>query len=429
MNYEGAVSERLKPTLKNVTNEFITSTMYRLLYSEEIPNFKVRFTESEAMEFIRGILREYTTTYGEFATRKSQEILKGLEEKADQNEEILVMVINSYQEFFEQLRQFYEQHIRLFFKRTGHSSFHSYAMKNCFELIWLRMMPEDFNDPEAFLRKQVQMIKDNTFEKYDEETCLGKARFLGDNVLCIQNKVARIWDESSQEMHIIIYDKDYYHRKELFNRPHYELPVIRYGIFEKDGKKVCCIASIQNKEDEQSKDATHKKVDRAKYKVNKGMAEVDMEKVEPKSLIAMSIFVNLLNQEGITEIEVPSMYVLDEEYHIKRSEKLIKEFRDRWPSQEVIEQDKKRYDREKRYLDRTYGKEELISEIKSERFIRIFNRLLQHYPSGEVKSYPSELDSCYHISIPRIKRKSEIKNEVLQELYGMVEKQYSDIEI
>lgn len=429
MSYIGSVSDSLKPTFKNVTNEFITRTMYKLLYSKEIPNFRMRFVEPEAVDYIRKTLQEYATTYGEFAKRKSQEILKGLEEKAGPDEDSPVMVIHNYQEFFEELRQFYEEHIRLFFKRTGHSSFHSYAMVNCFDLIWLRMTPEDFNDPEAFLRKQVQMVRDKTFEKYDEETSLGKVPCLGDNILCVQNKVARIWDESSQEIHIRVYDKQYYDNKELFTRPHYELPVIRYGIFEKDGKKVCRIGSIQNKVPEDTKTTMGKKVDRAKYKVNKGVAEEDTERVEPKSLIALSIFVNLLNQEGITEIEVPSMYVLDEEYHIKRSKKLMEEFKVRWPSYDIIEQARKRYERERKYLDKTYDKEELISEIKSERFVKTFSRLLQHYPSGEVKSYPSELDSCYHISVPRVKRKSDINNEVLQEFYGLVEKRYSDIEI
>ena len=87
------------------------------------------------------------------------------------------------------------------------------------------------------------------------------------------------------------------------------------------------------------------------------------------------------------------------------------------------------YLREKAYLDKSYGKEELISEIKTERFIRTFDRLLEHYPRGSVDSYPTELDSNYHITIPKIKSKSEINSELLQEIYGLVARRYEDIQL
>ena len=426
MEYSGSVAQSLLPTFENVTGEFIINTMYKLLYSKDIANFKMRFSEPEAMDFISKTLEKYANQ-SEFAKRKAKKILEGLEDNTSDN--IPVMLINDYQDFFEQLRQFYEEHIRMFFKRTTFSSFHSYAMVNCFDLIWLRATPEDFNDPEEFLRKQVQMIKDNTFSKYDKETSLGKIECLDNNILCIQNKVARIWDETSQEMHISIYDKEYYDNTELFDRQHYTLPVIRYGIFEKDGKKVCRIGSIQNKEVGSKKSAVSKKVDRAKYKVNEGVTEQDMERVEPKSLIALSIFINLLNQEGITDIQVPSMYVLDYNYHEKMGEKLMREFKHRWGDKYISGDGSQRYMRERAHLERTYGKEDLISEIKTERFIKLFNRLLCHYPNASITSYPAEVDNNYHILIPKIKHKTEINGDVLQQLYCAVESQYASIEI
>ena len=426
MEYGGSVAQSLLPTFKNVTEQFIINTMYKLLYSKEIPNFKMRFSETEAMDFISKTLEKYATQ-GEFAKRKSKKILDGL--KDNTSNEIPVMVINDYQEFFEQLRQFYEEHIRMFFKRTTFSSFHSYAMVNCFDLIWLRAKPEDFNNPEEFLKKQVQMIKDNTFSKYDQETSLGKIECLDNNILCIQNKVARIWDEASQEMRISIYDKHYYNNRELFDRPHYTLPVIRYGIFEKAGRKVCCIGSIQNKESENKKSYISKKVERAKYKVNDGVSEQETERIEPKSLIALSVFINLLNQEGITDIEVPAMYVLDYDFHEKMGEKLMSEFKHRWGDKYLSGDGSERYMRERAHLERTYGKEELISEIKTERFIKLFNRLLYHYPNASIASYPTEVDNNYHLKIPKIKHKTAIQGNVLQQLYSAVESQYFSIEI
>lgn len=425
MIYAGTVADSLKPTFKNVTDEFITCTMNQILFNQEKANFRFCFKEPEAIDFIEKVLQDYSKQH-KWSAEQNKKVLETIKQVSNENE-LPVMIVSDYKEFFEQLRQFYEEDIALYFKRTGASGFPVWEMKNCFEQIWLRATPEDFNDPENFLRKQVQMIKDKTFAKYDKETYLGKVACLDNNILCIQNQVARTWDETSRAMEITIYDKNYYDTVQMIKRPSYTLPVIRYGIFERDGKKVCHIGAIQNKEYDEE-DSLHKKVDRAKYKVNKDVDRSETDKVEPKSLIALSIFINLLSQEGITKIEAPSLYVLDHEYHIKKGKQFMSELKDEWP-EEDIKRLPSAYERHLRAVERTYGKEDLISEIKSERFMKLFNRLLHHYPNGQVESYPSELDSNFHITIPHIKNKNEINNNMLCELYGLVEKQYTDIEI
>lgn len=60
-------------------------------------------------------------------------------------------------------------------------------------------------------------------------------------------------------MEITIYDKQYYDNKELWNRPHYTLPVIRYGIYEKENRKICSIGSIQDKNNNMIEDSLRKK--------------------------------------------------------------------------------------------------------------------------------------------------------------------------
>lgn len=426
MKYAGNISKTLEPTYENVTKEFIQSTLYILLCNSTKTNFRMRFEESEAMQYIREILQE-SAKGGPYWERKAQEILKGLSKSEDLDNDTPVMVIRDYKEFFEGLTNLCEQNVHQHFKRTKNSSFPWYERTNCMEEVWLRMTPEDFNDPENFLRTQVQMAKDTTFNKYDNETCLGQSKILGYNYICIQNKVARTWDEASQEMEITIYDKEYYHKENKRYIPKYNLPVVRYGIYEKDGEKICRIFSIQTKETEDRNDV-RKKVDRARYKVNDGVSDESTEKVEPKNLIALSIFVNLLNMEGITKIEAQGAYVLDYEFHEKRNKRLIKDFNERW-TDEKKQRQPDMYIREKTYLDKSYGKEELISEIKTERFVKTFDRLLEHYPMGRVDSYPAEVDSNYHITIPKIKNKSEINSELLQEMYGLVSKQYETIEI
>lgn len=235
-NNNRTIAQSLKPTFENVTREFITETLYKILFSEEIPNFRFDFKENEAIEFIEKILKEYTEKY-DYYKEESLKIIETIKKKTTDNEVQPVMTVNNYKEFFELLRQFYEKTIELFFLRTQMSGFQVREKDNCFEQIWLRATPEDFNNPENFLRKQVKMINDRTFEKYDEETYIGKIPFFDDNILCVKNGIARTWDENSRQFEIRIYDKKYFSNTELFVRPHYILPVVRYGIYEKMEKK------------------------------------------------------------------------------------------------------------------------------------------------------------------------------------------------
>lgn len=174
--YKGTIAECWQPTFENVTREFITETLYKIMFSESMPNFKFDFRQKEAIDFIEEILNNYIHEY-DFYKDEAKKVLQELKHKDIKNTDEPVMVVNDYKQFFENLRQFYEKDIELFFLRTGMSGFTRYEKNNCFEQIWLRATPDDFNNPEEFLAKQVQMINDTTFKKYDEETYLGKLDF------------------------------------------------------------------------------------------------------------------------------------------------------------------------------------------------------------------------------------------------------------
>ena len=210
-SYKGTVAESLLPTFENVSREFITETLYKILFSKELPNFRFAFMEEEAIAFVEEVLNDYIQKY-DFYQKESQKILQTLKQK-NENAKLPVMIVNNYRKFFELLRQFYEKDIELFFLRSGMSGFQVYEKNNCFEQIWLRATPDDFHCPEEFLRKQVEMINDSTFEKYDKETCLGSMSFLDNHILCVKNGIARTWDENSRQIEITIYDKKYYDNK------------------------------------------------------------------------------------------------------------------------------------------------------------------------------------------------------------------------
>lgn len=429
------IADSWLPTFENVAREFIIDNLENLLSSDKLPNFKFDFREKEAIEFIEDIMKKYANSFDKPKDRKEiwerlKKTLEKLKQKTDENEETPVMIVNDYKKFFEYLRQAYEKHIELYFQRRKDSTgFNRWEKNNFFELIWLRATPQDFNNPEEFLKKQAKMIKDTTFEKYDEEIYLGKLECLNNHIITIKNGIARTWDENFRQMEITIYDKEYYTNKELYNRPHYTLPVIRYGIYEKDGKKICSIGSIQNKSDSSDEEKLEKKVDRQKYKINKDIPEEDKEKVEPKNLIALSIFINLLHKEGITDIEVPSMYVLDHEYHRKRNKYLLKKFKEKWTEVDYWDREERQkrekfpedYQKAYKNLMKMFRKEDLISEIKTERQLLTARRLLKHYPKANITAYPEEIDNYMHMQIPLVKDASEINGELLKELYNLVQ--------
>ncbi len=455
----GTIADCWLPTFENVTREFIIDNLENLLSSDELPNFKFDFREEEAIEFIEDIIKRYIDSFKDYDFKEEiqtryEKLLQKIKQKTNENEknklvitlfskeiklkneqdeelsETPVMVVNDYKKFFEYLRQAYERHIELYFQRRKDSTgFNRWEKNNFFEQIWLRATPQDFNNPEEFLKKQAEMIKDTTFEKYDEETYLGKLECLNNHVVCIKNGIARTWDENFRQMEITIYDKEHYNNKELCNRPHYTLPVIRYGIYEKEGKKICSIGSIQHKKDSSDEENLEKKVDRQKYRINKDIPEEDKEKVEPKNIIALSIFINLLHKEGITNIEVPSMYVLDHEYHRKRNKYLLKEFKEEWTKVDYWDREgrpkkeKHPEDYQKAYKNfmKMFRKEDLISEIKTERQLLTARRLLKHYPKANITAYPEEIDNYMHIQIPVVKDASQINGDILKEFYNLVQ--------
>lgn len=422
------IADTLKPTFKNVSKTFITDTLYKLMFDETLANFNFDFRENEAIDFIESVLKKYCKKY-DFYHEKSSKVLKNLKSKDFSNEKP-VMIIHNYKDFFELLRQYYEQDIELYFQRTGFEGFPCYEQTNCFEQLWLRCTPEDFTNPEQFLRKSVSMVKDHTFDKYNKETCIGKLNRFDNNLICVQNKVARTWDETLKEFHITIYDKAHYKNKKLFDRPHYSLPVIRYGIYEKDGKKVCHIGSIQDKRFGDLTDENlgeYVKESRKCFNKGKLRSENFVEKVEPAKLLSLGIFVDFLNQEGIYEIEVPGMLVLDYDYHTKRSEQAKAQFDKEWTEYRK-KQSPEYYKQDLEYLSMNYNKQDTISEIKTERLLYTVKRLISHYPSGEILSYPGNADSLLRLTIPSINKKEDINGDILHEMYSLVNNLYLEQE-
>lgn len=126
------IADSLKPTFENVAREFITKTLYKILYSNEMPNFTFDFRENEAIEFIEKTLQDYRNEYTDkpFDKELKERILQKLREKSNNNNTQPVMIVKDYKKFFEMLRQFYERNIELFFLRTKNPYFPVYEKED-----------------------------------------------------------------------------------------------------------------------------------------------------------------------------------------------------------------------------------------------------------------------------------------------------------
>ena len=160
--------------------------------------------------------------------------------------------------------------------------------------VWKNATIRDFLEPEDFIRRYTDFILDDTFSKYDKETSLGQ--FEGNSVL-VQRKQDDYGFETPYIMHIAL-KKD---------NSIYNLPWIRYGIAKNEqGERIAYIYAVQRVE--RSSDCEYSnKIKKELNRVNGGVKKY--RNITPNALVALSIFIGMLSEEGIKEIRVPDFLI------------------------------------------------------------------------------------------------------------------------
>jgi len=156
--------------------------------------------------------------------------------------------------------------------------------------IWLRMGINDVENIDEFLDKQLQFIKNRTF---DTEEPIPVDTFEGYPVT-MKTKYGDLYDEATRRMVFTIGD-DY---------NNYELPHILYDI---DDDNTCYIYGVQCNDKDKDKH-----IERKLYQLNKGIEEPN---VHPSKVCSLLLFIKQLRSKGITKIIVPGMQVLNYRYH------------------------------------------------------------------------------------------------------------------
>ncbi len=370
------------PVIDNTICFFINNILYKLYNDKDDSiNLLFDFKEKEAKEFIKEIYDKYAAdsqTYNDFRST-----FFDLIDNPHKDGFITIPVYN-YSEFFENLNEVYSLELDKYGEYNELP--YGYArITNFFLDLWLRGSNLDYLDVNRFLELQIEMYRNDLFKDYRDKKFIGSfSEELNIPITC-ENKVSNTWDEAPYEMIFKLYDR--YKLDRSVNPNYYELPKIRYGIFERNGEYVARISSIQRDLDDINEDNYVKKAcNKLKYKI----VDNDFDGIEPNKVISLFMFFNMLKSKGITKVVFPTMLIFDYPYHVKRSIMLDRELKDNW-TEHRIECDPYRYQDFKEYYDRSYGKEEIISKIKTEDLIKTALKASSYIDSSSIRDIDNEI--------------------------------------
>lgn len=336
-----------------------------------IPNLDnvVYFFVEEVMPSLRNTENDDVDLYFDFGENNNR-VFNNYNEK---NVEHVIKVRDS-NKFFELLTQLYELDIETF-SEYKHEPYSFIRMQNFFRDIWVRASDLDFDNIEAYLQKQIEMYKDGTFSMFDQEQKICSLEELKDISFSVKNNFAMTWDEAPFELSFRFYD--YYYVDRYFGIDFFELPKVRYGIYQNGDEKICRVGSIQNDIERQDVDQYALKVlNRARFKLVDDRE--DFEGLEPSKVLSFMIFIKLLKDRGVDKIEMPRLYVLDYNYHVK-TDKILK-----GKIKEKKEENKSLTDFYDEFYDEKKDKADIISKAKSEDLARIAMKAKDYMPDIEV---------------------------------------------
>ena len=325
-----------KISLKELIELFTIRTIYDLNCEKEVPKLKFVFKEEDRSLFETVMKYPYKEEGWTSVNIEPADIEKVME-SADYTCEI-VNVPDALS--FKYLTDITNSQLKLYetFNEPRIAREHCmYIMRR----LWLRMGPNDLNDIERFLDKQLKFVRDDTLDDYRfNQTIIVYYGYP------IKAKVEanRSWDESTRRMTFKIEeDSERYH----------SLPSILYDICE----DTCYIYAIQK---EKSIDNNRiPKIERLLYKLNK---DVNNPTVHPSKVLSLKLFIDLLKENNINTIVVPTLQVLSYSYHEILSNKVKKKQRENeW---------------DELWYKNVVDKQDLISESKTEKLIDTVNRVI-----------------------------------------------------
>ena len=345
-----------KICFKEILEIFLTKTIHDLKSEYDVPKMNFIFKEDTIFKDI--IDNPYNkNSWLPNAKKEDLDLLNRQDDDA-----ITIKVEDTYL-FFELLQKITNASVELD-ASYGTPSHPRTTAINIMKYIWLRMGIEDVNNIERFLEKQLEFYNNSTLDSSNI-----KVDNFYDYKVEMYTKKNNAFGESTRSMIFTIVN-DYKDKQ-------YELPRILYDIDEDNN---CYIYGIQNNINIE-KDKT---IERKLYKINKN---IDNPNVHPSKVYSLLFFINELNKNNISKIIVPSMQILDYDYHIILGEKAKKELE---RIEKFLEQNPNdfdyliKYNNAKNWYNRVYNKQDKISYLKTEELLNLMYRITLHDSSIEI---------------------------------------------
>ena len=218
------------------------------------------------------------------------------------DENLKTLIIKNESLFLEYLEKYIEIELR---KNRKITNFLHDASKNKIKYLisnlFINATTLDFNDPINYIKKRIDFLEDDTF-RATRYVSLKNTFNLKNNdtiYLKIQNITQDIKMETPYRIELTLIDID---AKETLI---FKLPSISYGICKENNIKRCYIYNIQNKKQNRTTEDSNKfikKISRMLYKVNKGNIDEDLKDISASSVMALTIFLNILRTQNIGNI-------------------------------------------------------------------------------------------------------------------------------
>ena len=320
---------------------------------------------------LKKAIREDKRLHNRIGNNRIIEILEKLNTPVEDD---IVIKIEDIDEFFNLLMQIKKE-------VDKRSDYYLFTSRNLLSSIWLRMGPEDFDDINGFLRKQLTFIKNEFF--FGKTTKLLKRK--GNLELYYRNQSNQDWFESNSYI-------EFFFRKVSEDScvENYYLPSVHYGIKEENGEKVVYVFGIQNVNENEKNPEVRKEIHSERKKLRN-------KELSPDFMLSLKYFIDLMIKKGIHTIKVPMLQVYNYDYHEAMSEQAQRNCvydekeieRIEQKIQEGIENEEtEEYIFTKEFYNRFYNKQDLISKNKTERLLLIIEKMQEIYDNIEILNEP-----------------------------------------
>lgn len=347
-----------KIEFREIVELFLNTSIHQIKSESEVPNINFKF-EKDAILLFNNIIEKPFIKNESWTPNAYQEDIDFV--FSHNHDNCPTIYIKDSIKFFEYLENITNELIILREYYGIKSSARNLAMQ-IMKRIWLRMGITDFENVELFLEKQLQFVKNRTFNIHHLE----KIGSFNEYDIFMKTIVNNTWDETTRSMVFIING----------DNETYELPHILYDV---DNNGICYIYAVQS-----SKARKDKIIERKLYKLNKN---IDNPNVHPSKVYALMLFFEQLKNKGISKIIVPSMQVLSYRYHELLSEEAAKDLNNAKKQIENFPNDnylQKKFQSIKEWYDSVYNKQDKISYLKTEELINLVYRIIDYNPSIEI---------------------------------------------